>query len=205
MVFSVYEQGLRINTPWEKIFPPRMVQQTTQTAASQPISPQDTDKYSQHPNKALNLYQQQGSEQHRKRVFSASQIMSTPPLSLPPDKSLDDAWQFLQSHRIRHLPVIDRNQTLLGISSERDILKASSKVSVPRQTSHHHLRLADVMNPRVLTAQPDTEVRQLADAMSQFHIGSILIVDEPGQVIGIVTRSDMLRTIMHRAPLELWT
>ena len=206
MVFSVYEQGMRINTPWETIFPPRNVGQTTEIAQSPTISTSNLDKQSRHPTEALEAYQRQSQDQEqRERVYNAEQIMSSPAISVKPDTQLDQAWQLFRQHQLRHLPVISSSKLLLGVVSEHDILEATSKLTHPRLASYHHLTIADVMSKRVLTARPDSQIRELAEAMNNFHIGCIPILDNDQAVIGIVTRGDILRTIMHRAPLELWT
>jgi acetoin utilization protein AcuB len=40
--------------------------------------------------------------------------------------------------------------------------------------------------------------------MHQYHIGAIPILNEQQKIEGIVTRGDLLRTLMNQAPLELW-
>jgi CBS-domain-containing membrane protein len=206
MVFSIYDQGMRITTPWETVFPPRSVHQTTETAAAARISPSNLDKHSQHPPEALKIYEQLDSEQQqRSRVYTASQVMSQPVISLLPDTPIETAWQYFEQYKFNHFPVIDKNGSLLGVVSQFNLLHETSRLTHPKQLSHSHLLAKDIMYERVLTAHPDTTVRHLAEAMNNFHIGCIPLLDDQEQITGIVTRSDILRTIMHQAPLELWT
>ena len=51
---------------------------------------------------------------------------------------------------------------------------------------------------------PETEIRLIADVLIKERIGAMPIVDEKEKLVGIVTRSDILRTVV-KAPLELWT
>ena len=215
MVFSVYEQGLRINTPWETVFPQRGVHKTHASAATSSISPENIDKYSRHPNPppqrkasgGLKFYQQltEQQQQQRSKIYLAEQIMSSPVISLKADSNLDEAWQSFEQHRFHHLPVVNEQQQLQGVVSEKDILLATSKLTHPLLTNYRYLSVKDVMSQQVLTARPDTEVRQLAEVMSRLHIGCIPLLNGHGGLEGIVTSSDILRTIMHQAPLELWS
>jgi acetoin utilization protein AcuB len=56
----------------------------------------------------------------------------------------------------------------------------------------------------VLTAHPDTSIRDIARVFFEERIGAVPIVDRGETLVGIVTRSDILRTILNSAPLELW-
>ena len=62
----------------------------------------------------------------------------------------------------------------------------------------------DIMATPVLTAHADTEIREIARVLFEERIGAVPIVDSQGQLVGMVTRSDILRTIMNHAPLDLW-
>jgi len=60
------------------------------------------------------------------------------------------------------------------------------------------------MTDRVLTAHPDTEIRTIARVLFEERIGAMPIVNEAGLPKGILTRSDILRTVMNQVPFELW-
>ena len=65
--------------------------------------------------------------------------------------------------------------------------------------------VASIMKTNVLTARPATEIRSVANVMFKQRIGAMPIVDEGGKLVGILTRSDILKAVINRAPLELWT
>lgn len=205
MVFSIYEQGLRIKTPWESVFPPRNVQQTTEIAASKVVTENNLNKPQQQTGALKTYHQMEEKPQQRNRVYTAEQIMSTPVITLAPDMSLDAAWKHCQQYALKHFPVVNTRGKLLGVISKTNMLEATSALIHPRQTSHSFLQVNDTMRAQVLTASAETQVRQLAEVMNNYHIGSLPILDEQEMILGIVTRSDLMRTIMHQAPLELWT
>jgi acetoin utilization protein AcuB len=59
------------------------------------------------------------------------------------------------------------------------------------------------MTSQVLTAHPDTSIRDIARVFFEERIGAVPIVDRGETLVGIVTRSNILRTILNSAPLEL--
>jgi acetoin utilization protein AcuB len=76
-------------------------------------------------------------------------------------------------------------------------------VDSPGPAAEH--KLARVMNSRVLSATPTTEIREIAHIMLDEQVNAIPILDSSRHPVGILTTSDILRAIVHRSPLELWT
>ena len=152
-------------------------------------------------------YQQvkEGTPQ-RKPAILAKQIFTSPVVILSPHSSLTEAWKLFHTKRFRHIPVLDQLGKLIGIVSDRDILRESVKIPHP---SHEGMdmpipEVKEVMTTPVLTAHADTEIREIARVFFEERIGAVPIMDSDGKLVGIVTRSDILRTIMTHAPLDLW-
>ena len=132
--------------------------------------------------------------QKRQRALLASQIMTSPVEVIVENSNIASAIALFESHRFRHLPVVSKQGKLIGILSDRDTLKCSDKESVA----------SSKMASPVLTARPYTEIRQIAEIMFKERVGAMPIVDDAGELVGIITRSDILRTLINKAPLELW-
>lgn len=144
---------------------------------------------------AANPYEKLNDEsQHRQPAIRASQIMSSPVVSLDPQATLESARGLFRTHRFRHLPVVGESSKVIGILSDRDVLAIHD----------HSLLVRDAMITHVLSAHPDTAIRHIAKIMFQERIGAMPIISTSGELEGIVTRSDILRTVVNEAPLELW-
>ena len=61
-----------------------------------------------------------------------------------------------------------------------------------------------LITERVLVASPDTEIREVAKILFEHRIGAMPVISSSERLVGIITRSDILRTLVNRAPLELW-
>ncbi|MDB5099490.1 MAG: domain containing protein [Cyanobacteria bacterium RYN_339] len=114
----------------------------------------------------------------------ASDLMSAPVRTVPPDAAVTEVATLLRRHGHTALLVLDGDQ-LVGVISRRDIDRAD----------HHGLgadRVADLMTREVVTASADTPRSQLEALMLARDIGRLPILHD-GAVVGIVTRSDLLR------------
>jgi len=156
----------------------------------------------------LESYARTARPVERQPALHAHQIMSTPVTTLTPETSILDAWTLFRQTRYRHIPVVDEAGRLAGIVSDRDLLRyAAVNGRIPPydgDSPEARTPIATLMKPRVLTATPDTEIRQIARVLIEQHIGAMPIMDYGGTLRGIVTRSDILRALVTHAPLELW-
>lgn len=144
---------------------------------------------------AQKRYGEQRVHKARKPVLIAQQVMTRPAECIALDMPIREARELMQKKRFRHLPVISREGKLTGIVSDRDLLREGETPS---------RLIFQCMSNRVLTATPETPIRQIAEAFLHNRIGALPIVDEEHRVIGIITTTDILRAIVQNAPLELW-
>jgi acetoin utilization protein AcuB len=129
--------------------------------------------------------------------MNITEIMSSPIKSVTLDDFLKDVKEIFDSNDIRHLIVIEEG-TLIGIVSERDLLKnispyLNSNVYTTRDLATLNQRVIHIVtrNPKFLKVTDQVE-----DAIALFNsvrIGCIPIVDEDHVPVGIVTRGDVIR------------
>jgi len=144
--------------------------------------------------------------QTRPATLVAQQVMTAPVVTLTPEATFAEAFDQFRTKSFRHLPVVSSSGHLVGIISERDILRymAGLTAAYERQPAMdaEEARVDQVMIPRVLTASVDTEVRNIARLFAEHRIGAVPIVKN--QLLeGILTRGDVLAAVM-RHYMELW-
>jgi acetoin utilization protein AcuB len=156
---------------------------------------------------AQQAYQQQAHQAPTpKPALLAQDIMTSPVTWLPSDSTLLEAWTMMNRKGIHHLPVTSIHGTLVGMISNHDLLPHAHELeSVDSAGPVAVHKLASVMSSRVLSATPTTEIREIAHVMLDEQVSAIPILDSSRQLVGILTTSDILRAIVHRSPLELWT
>jgi CBS domain-containing membrane protein len=121
--------------------------------------------------------------------------MSSPVEVLQIGDSLDLAQHLMKAGRIRHLPVVDGQQRLIGLVTHRKVLAAWVSHGDP---AHEHLRevargipVEMLMERDVLTTWPDAPASDAASLIEKHKIGCLPVLDE-GKVIGIVTEADFV-------------
>ncbi len=141
-----------------------------------------------------------------KPALLAQDLMTSPVTWLPSNSTLLEAWTVMQRKGIHHLPVTSIHGTLVGMISNHDLLPYAHELeSLNSPGLSTEYKLARVMSSRVLSATPTTEIREIAHVMLDEHVNAIPILDSSRHPVGILTTSDILRAIVHRSPLELWT
>lgn len=116
------------------------------------------------------------------------------PVTAREDMLIDDLRRLMEEHGIRHLPIV-RGGTVVGVISDRDArvvagLDFEQKLQV---------RAADIMAPDPLTVSAATPLDEVAYAMSEQKIGSVIVNDENGQFLGIFTVTDALNALIEIA------
>ncbi|MER9141033.1 CBS domain-containing protein [Mesorhizobium sp. M0830] len=142
----------------------------------------------------------------------AEAIMTTPVVAIDPDASIADAARLMLSKKISGLPVIRSDGTLVGIVSEGDFLRREElgtrrtrprwleALVSPGKAAEEYVqangrRIEEVMTADVVTVSPGASLSSTVELMTRHHVKRIPVVDG-GKVIGIVTRSDLLRALL---------
>jgi CBS domain-containing protein len=125
-------------------------------------------------------------------------LMSPRVITLVPGDSLARAYGIMRTHRIRHLPVVDRDGRVVGLVTHRDVLAAStSSLMVPAEDERLRLlgmaRAMDVMETHVTVADPAEAAADAGARMIRHKIGCLPVLDGAGRLSGIVTEEDFLR------------
>ena len=144
--------------------------------------------------------------------MKAADVMTRNVFSIPPDAPLMQAVRIMLQHHISGLPVIDAERNLLGIVTEGDLLRRVEIGTQRRRARWLEFligpgRLAseyahacgrsvhEVMTKDVLTVAPNTPLADIVKLMERRRVKRIPVVDIDGNVIGIVTRANLLRAL----------
>ncbi len=124
-------------------------------------------------------------------VMLVKERMTRQPLTVRPETSVSEAGALLARHRIRHLPVVEEGGALVGMFTDRDYRStaASNREGVP---------VGEVMTRGVITVGPETQVHEAAKLMVAHRIGGLPVV-KGGELVGIITETDLLRAFVELA------
>ena len=136
-------------------------------------------------------------------------VMTICPMTVPPTTRLHEARKRMQEGRIRHLLVVDGDR-LVGVVTDRDIRlnSASPATSLSAWELNYlldRLTVGEIMATGVIAITPAEDVAVAARLMIEHRIGCLPVV-AAGQLVGIVTETDLVRVVAelgNLAPLTL--
>lgn len=117
------------------------------------------------------------------------EIMSKEVITLSPEHTAKDALQVMRGRKIRHLPIVDSNGTVVGILSDRDLKEAIP--STQDNNNYNDTLLADIMTPNPVFGHPMDFVEEAAVLFYDHKIGALPIISND-ELVGIITETDLL-------------
>lgn len=126
--------------------------------------------------------------------MKANKIMALDVVAVPVDFPVEQAHQLMRKLEVRHLPVLAEGR-LAGIVSDRDILLVSGSRGASGELVYPQLSTGEVMSVAPIAAEPDLPVSQLAKLMIEAKIDSLPIISAKGDLLGLVTSTDLLRVL----------
>lgn len=141
----------------------------------------------------------------------ARDIMSTAVASIPAEATVANAVSVMLERRISGLPVVDTAGRLVGVVTEGDFLRRAELGTghKPRRwlqvfwspgraavdyVHHQGRRVGEVMSAPAIALGPDATVQEIVDAMARHAVKRLPVVED-GRLVGIVSRSDLLRAL----------
>jgi CBS domain-containing protein len=136
-------------------------------------------------------------------ILHAYQLMSRDVMTLRPDTTVEKAWRQLAARGLGQAPVLDKTLQLVGLVSVQDLLMV---INVEDDTVRDILSrtVSDVMTSPVVSADPITDVRRVARVLLDYRLSGLPVVSEQAELVGIITRGDILRALVNDPPLSLW-
>ncbi len=125
--------------------------------------------------------------------MKANRVMTVDVTCVDRETPLLFAWELMKELKVRHMPVVE-NGKLLGILSDRDLL-ARGKRNLKGSLDFPDLCAAEAMSLHPWTCPLDATVAQVARMMIGHHIDSVPITNPEGELIGLVTSTDLLEIL----------
>ncbi|MEH7524122.1 acetoin utilization AcuB family protein [Bacillus sp. JJ1503] len=126
------------------------------------------------------------------------EIMWTEVVALSKDDSIAKAIKLMNEKKIRHLPIIDENQRLIGLVTDRDIRDATPSILFETEKFKELLQnpLKMIMKTDIITGHPLDFVEEISAILYEHRIGCLPILKDD-KLVGIVTETDLLRTLVE--------
>jgi acetoin utilization protein AcuB len=130
-----------------------------------------------------------------------SKQMQKDPITIRKDDTLRFAADLLKEKRIRTLPVVDDGK-VVGMVTDRDVRQAQASTATSLEVSELYyllekVKVNEIMTKNVITISPDATIEEAAKTIHDKRIGGQPVVDDTGELKGIITETDVLEVLLE--------
>lgn len=126
------------------------------------------------------------------------EIMTKNLITLHKEQTILEAHHLMHQHKIRHIPIVDETNSLIGLVSDRDIRDALPSILLDTENKKSVLQLPvkKAMKMDIITGHPLDFVEEIGSIFYEHKISCLPIVQDH-QLVGIITTSDLLHSLVE--------
>ncbi|MBP8130103.1 MAG: CBS domain-containing protein [Candidatus Hydrogenedentes bacterium] len=131
-------------------------------------------------------------------MLTAREVMATNLVTVAENTPIQTAMRLIVENDITGLPVVDEEQKLVGVVSEKDMLK------VLYQPHLGDALVMDIMSTDLVTFDEDADLIDIAESMIEGHFRRVPILRD-GRIVGLITRRDIIKFVLdtrYAAPVH---
>ena len=149
--------------------------------------------------------------------MQARDVMISPVITIRKSATVREVARILLEKRISAVPVVDNIGKLVGMMTESDLMRraeagterpyswwvhflAGDATVAADYVKSHAVRVEDVMTSDVVTATPETPLHEIASLFEEHRIKRVPIVSEDGNLVGIVSRANLIQVVASARP-----
>jgi acetoin utilization protein AcuB len=124
-------------------------------------------------------------------------------ITVAPEDGIFKAQELMAANKIRHLPVIEPDNRLIGVVTDRDIRSAlpykffKESPSEEEKKNFAELKIKDIMTKNPITISPTYTLQDALLIIQDARVGALPVVDENGILSGIISVRDLLRAFIN--------
>jgi acetoin utilization protein AcuB len=129
-------------------------------------------------------------------------------ITVHPDSGILEAKEKMDKHHIHSMPVVENDNFLVGIVTDRDIRSTlpsdllDEQEIKPVKERLARLKVRDIMTANPITVSPAQTLEDALLLMQKVRVGAFPVVDQEGKVIGIITNRDLMRAFINVLGIE---
>ena len=122
-------------------------------------------------------------------MITVSEIMTNGVITLEARDPISKAVATMTENNIRHIPIVNAEKELLGIISQRDVLKAGADNSDKNTVGA--ITIAEIMSEKALTTHPEESLRAAGLTLQKHKYGCLPVIED-NKLVGIITDTDFV-------------
>src|SRR5215471_20613731 len=141
--------------------------------------------------------------ERKAELMQVKDCMHTHVTTVTPETLVSTADQMMHDKRIRHLPVVTGQHTLVGVLTDRDVRRAEASDAPPMAAYEltyllDKLHVQDIMTRDVVTVRSDTPIVEAGQIFLQKKFGCLPVVRDNNRLEGIITVADLLHLYIQQ-------
>jgi acetoin utilization protein AcuB len=131
-----------------------------------------------------------------------SKSMTKKLITVTGETDILEAGKLMRENKIRHIPVVDKAHTLLGMVTDRDIRSAMPSVAMEDFDSKEErdklsrIKTSEIMTTDLVTVSPAYTLQDVLLLFQKHHFGALPVIDDNGILIGLISIRDLLRAFI---------
>ena len=165
---------------------------------------EDYTKHNKQNENALNSYKKMANIDTSDIVFHVKDIMTKDCIYIDSKSTIQDAYDILKEHKIGQIPIVSFGKKIMGIIDKKMILNLLMD-DLENSKNILEKKLEDLYLEQLITADPQTDIRKVAKVMIDFKLHAVPIVEENDILIGIVSKTDIIKAVSNIPQFQLWS
>ncbi len=153
---------------------------------------------------AKSVYKKMANIDTKEPIFHVQDLMTRDVISLNEENTLLEAYELMQEHEFRQIPILNKDDNqLIGLVTQEFILDLLvGDLEFAQNIMERKLSTFDFKE--VITSDPITDIRRVAKVMVDFSLTAIPVVDQDDNLLGIVSRANILKAVANTPPMQIW-
>jgi len=161
------------------------------------------DKGSSSQQEQLNIYKKIAHIDASDVIYHIKDIMTKDSINIYINESVNDAYDKLKEHQVSQVPIVSKDEKIMGMINKKLILNLLmgdiDNISIILKRE-----LDDIYLPEVITTDPISDIRRVARVMIDFNLDAIPVVNKNDTLLGIVSKTDIIKAVSNIPRFQLW-
>ncbi|AXH13755.1 HPP family protein [Malaciobacter mytili] len=153
---------------------------------------------------AVNAYKQMANLDISEAVYHVEDIMTRDIFYLDHEASIKDAYDMLKEKKVSQIPIVSFGKKIIGLISKKIILNLLID-DLDNSRAILNRKLKDLSLSEVITADPIADIRRVCQVMIDLKLDAMPVVNQEDIVVGMVSKTDIIKAVSHLPKLQLWS
>lgn len=161
------------------------------------------EKDTSYTDKALSSYKKVAKMKTTDVVYHVADIMTKECITVNEDASIYEAYELLKENKISQIPIVTLSNQIVGLINKKIILNTLME-DLDNIKEILQGKLKELQLPEYVATEAISDIRRVAKVMISHKIDAMPVVSENGLLLGIVSKTDIIKALSHIPDLQLW-